>query len=82
MRRIRNRRSTAQIRGDAVESDRLRLPFLAWVGRRSNADGLKAAGIPHHHGMAWLAETTVLRAEYQIKVRKLLDAAGILRSPC
>lgn len=78
----RNRRSTAQLAADHVESDRLRRPFLAWVGKRTMAAGLKDAGIDYGHGMAWLDEKVVLRARFQQIVRRLLDESGIEVSPC
>jgi hypothetical protein len=53
--------------GPANESDRLRPLFLVWVGKRSYAAALKAAGIDYGHGMKWLAGG-ILREEYQRKV--------------
>jgi hypothetical protein len=75
------RRRSAQMQGDPTESDRLRQPFLAWVGKRSNRVALIAAGIDPRHGAAWVQGRTVLRQSYQAKVRKLLDREGVLRSP-
>lgn len=72
------RNRTSQLKGDPAESARLRLPFLRWIGNRTQAAGLKAAGIDYGHGMAWLAEKVVLREEYQPIVRRLLDEAGLL----
>lgn len=56
---------------DQAESDRLRPLFLSWVGRRSNADGMRAAGLPMNAGQAWLSGRT-LAAEHQIAVRRVL----------
>lgn len=75
------RRRSAQMQGDPTESDRLRMPFLAWVGKRSNRVALIAAGIEPRHGADWLQGRTILRQSYQIKVRELLDRDGVLRSP-
>lgn len=68
--------------GDPVESKRLRGPFLRWVGNRETKEALAEAGIDYNHGTAWLGERTILRADYQAKVRTLLDAAGVEVSPC
>lgn len=75
------RNRTSQLKGDPTESARLRLPFLRWIGNRTQAAGLKAAGIDYCHGCAWLAEKTVLREAYQPVVRRLLDEADLLPSP-
>lgn len=71
----------SQVRGDPFESARLRPLFLRWIGNRTQAAGLKAAGIDYGHGMAWLAEKTVLRDEYQPIVRRLLEDADLLPRP-
>jgi hypothetical protein len=76
------RNRTGQLKGDPAESARLRLPFLRWIGNRTQAAALKAAGIDYLHGCAWLSGKTVLRAEYQPVVRRLLDQADLLPSPC
>lgn len=77
------RRSRAPTRhanqgGDPVESARLRPLFLVWVGKRSNAAALKAAGIPYGHGANWLNDRSVLGEEHQKNVRRLLDEAGVV----
>jgi hypothetical protein len=71
----------AQVKGDPFESARLRPYFLRWIGNRTQAAGLKVAGIDYCHGCAWLAEKTVLRDVYQPLVRRLLDEADLLPSP-
>ena len=74
---------TAQMIGNKTEADRLRYPFLRWVGTdRSNAKALSDAGIPFAHGSAWLSNDKNLADKYQITVRRLLDRAGITVSPC
>jgi len=50
-----------------AESDRLRPLFLAWVGKRSNAEGLREAGIPYNSGTAWLSGRAPLAAEYHAR---------------
>lgn len=75
------RNRTGQLKGDPAESRRLREPFLRWIGNRTQAAALKAAGIDYYHGCAWLAEKTVLREAYQPVVRRLLDRADLLPSP-
>lgn len=75
-------RSIAHRGGDRIESERLRGPFLRWVGNRRAKDALAEAGINYAHGTAWLGERTILRADLQTKVRTLLDAAGVEVSPC
>ncbi len=57
-----------------AESDRLRPLFLAWVGKRSNAEGLKEAGIPYNSGTAWLSGRAPLAAEYQAAAKRALGA--------
>jgi hypothetical protein len=76
------RRRNANQGGDPIESDRLRDPFLRWVGKRSNRAALAEAGIDIVHGSAWLIGQRVLAARYQCKVRVLLDASGVEVSPC
>ena len=74
---------TAQMVGNKAEADRLRFPFLRWVGTdRSNAKALADAGIPFAHGSAWLSNDKNLADKYQVIVRRLLDQSGIVVSPC
>lgn len=68
--------------GDPVESERLRAPFLAWVGKRGNRETLAEVGIPYWHGSAWIAGTAILAARHQVTVREILDRAGVEASPC
>ena len=63
---------TANLGGDPVESDRLRPLFLAYIGKRSQAAGLREAGIDYGHGMKWLAGTVTLRQEFQAVVAELV----------
>lgn len=77
-----HRSNIANRGGDPVESKRLRPAFLRWVGNRETKEALAEAGIDYAHGTAWLGERTILRADYQTKVRTLLDAAGVELSPC
>jgi hypothetical protein len=69
--------------GDPVESDRLRPLFLAWCGaHRTSTKALADAGIDSRHGLAWIGGRRILRNDYQATLRRLLDEAGIARSPC
>jgi hypothetical protein len=38
------RNRTGQLKGDPAESARLRLPFLRWIGNRTQAAGLRPPG--------------------------------------
>ena len=67
----------ANLAGSVYESDALRGPFLRWIGKRSNAAGLKVAGLDYTHGMRWLAGG-VLRTDQQEKARAVLSAAGVV----
>ncbi len=75
-------KQSANMGGNAAESDRLRPLFLRWIGKRANTTAIKAAGLPIGHATAWLNGPTILRDVEQVKVRKLLDEAGIAGSPC
>jgi hypothetical protein len=68
--------------GDKRESDRLRDPFLRFIGKRANATVLSELNIPIGHGTAWLAGVTVLADRHQIVVRTALDKSGVEQSPC
>jgi hypothetical protein len=63
--------------GDPVRSDQLRDPFLRWMGNRTNATGLRLAGVDYPHGMRWLAGNGVLADRFQVKVRALLERESL-----
>ena len=77
-----HRKRNANMGGDPRESERLRDPFLAYIGRRANTTVLRELDIPVGHGTRWLAGVGVLQDIYQQRVRVALDKAGVQGSPC
>lgn len=73
---IRTTRRTGAHGGDPKESERLRGPFLRYVGRRYATTVFRELDIPVGHGTAWLAGVTVLADRYQVVVQTTLEAAG------
>ena len=73
---------TTQMVGNKAEADRLRGPFLRWVGNRTCRQALAAADIPFAHGFAWLSGGKNLADKHQITARRILDQSGIVVSPC
>lgn len=74
---IMRRPRTTQMQGDPVESDRLKLPFLAYVGHRTNRAVFTELGIDPKRGSRWLSDKCILPDADQRKMR----LAGI-GSPC
>jgi len=73
---------TTQMIGNKAEADRMRGPFMRWVGNRTYRQALADAGIPCAHGTAWLSSGKNLADKHQITARRILDQAGITVSPC
>ena len=66
---------TAQHCGCPAESDRLRNPFLQFIGKRFNSEVFASLGINLNHGSAWLSGKN-LADRYQVVVRRALGDAG------
>jgi hypothetical protein len=67
---------TAQMAGNPHQSQRLKLAFLSWAGRRSNHQALTDAGVPTTHGVAWLSDRCILR---QTEQERLMGMAEIVK---
>jgi hypothetical protein len=67
---------TTQMAGDPHQSQRLKLAFLSWAGRRSNPQALADAGVQITHGEAWLHDRCILR---QTEQERLMGMAEIVK---
>lgn len=63
--------------GDPHISTTLRIPFLAWIGNRTNKSALESVGIDPRVGSGWLTGR-ILPEQEQRKVIRVLAEAGRL----
>ena len=62
------------------ESDRLRVLFLRYCGKRTYRAALDELGIEYHHGSGWINGRIILAEWHRARMWAAFQAAGITSS--